>query len=106
MDRTGGKSNAYFLGLEKSRSNANKIIALNDKNGEAITDQTKIMGEIKTYFENIYTEDKKDTNIINNLDRYSEDVTIPQISDNDKYLLESEITLQEVTKALKGMNAG
>ena len=71
-----------------------------------MNEPTKVIGEIKKYFANIYKEEKTDKYIIDNLDRFSNTVSIPQLSDIDKEMLESEITLDEVTSALKGMNAG
>ena len=102
----GEKNTAYFLGLEKARINSNKITSVYDDKGGSVNEPTKVIGEIKKYFANIYKEEKTDKYIIDNLDRFSNTVSIPQLSDIDKGMLESEITLDEVTSALKGMNAG
>ena len=102
----GERSNAYFLGLEKSRANANTITALNDVSGNSINDPVNILEEIHNYYKTLYTEEKDDDYIIRHLEEFASDVSVPSLSENDTNALEKEITLQEVTSALKGMNAG
>ena len=47
----GEKNNSYFLGLEKKRQAKKSINKLKDENGDIICEQTKLLKEIKRYYE-------------------------------------------------------
>ena len=51
----GEKNNYYFLGLEKKRQGKKSINKLKDENGDIICEQTKLLKEIKRYYEQLYS---------------------------------------------------
>jgi hypothetical protein len=57
------KYNSYFLGLEKQRQIKKSINELIDENNEKITDQMRILGAIKSSYENLYTTKYPDENL-------------------------------------------
>ena len=102
----GEKSNAFFLGLEKTRANSNRILSLNDQSGSNITDPTIIINKIKEYYTNLYKEEKTNEHINEYLDKFTQHLSIPKLNENDNDELEAAIDLDEMTDALRGMNAG
>ena len=51
----GEKNKSYFLGLEKKRQAKKSINKLKDENGDIICEQTKLLKEIKRYYEQLYS---------------------------------------------------
>ena len=49
------KNNSYFLNLEKKRQAKKSLNKLKDENGDIICEQTKLLKEIKRYYEQLYS---------------------------------------------------
>ena len=100
----GEKNTNYFLGVEKSNGNDNTIYKLETDSGE-IRDQEAILGEITKHFDKLYSKDNNLTK--DNLDGikdYINDINHDKISDSDKNLLETNLSIEEVGKALFGLS--
>ena len=96
----GEKNTNYFLGVEKSRGNENTIYKLETEAGD-LRDQDAILGEITKHFENLFSKDKdlkKDN--LEGIQDFLGDIEHNKISDLDKNLLEKELDIDEVGKAL------
>ena len=89
----GEKSNKYFLNLLKG--NQSKTIISNIRVGQNILHQQKdIKSNIKNFYQNLYskkTPSQQNHNFFNNL---------PQVSPDDKIMLETPLTLTELNNAL------
>ena len=98
----GEKPSKYFCNLEKRNfvnKNISKIITTSNK---VITEQKELLGEIKRFYETLYS----------NRDEYLEDVNLNlllqncecvKITNDIKSNLENDITLAEISNALKLM---
>ena len=104
----GEKNNKFFLGLERSRVAKNTIDSLKrgDNTNEIVTKNEEILYEIYKYYSNIFTENKNDETILENFNLFKNGLRINKIKDDQQQLLENEITVSEMTNALKFMNAG
>ena len=97
----GEKITKYFCNLEK-RNYISKRMTKLSKGEVTITDPNEIKAEVQNFYENLY---KQNNNI--------EDCVIsdllkdqPKLSSEESESLEGEITLDEASIALKGMNNG
>ena len=99
----GEKCNSYFLGLEKSRQQANTIKML--KSGSKYSDTPgKISEQIFNFFKNLYSKKSNDDERL--IYDFHNDVQIPQVDDSDNELLEAALTIDEIESALKKMKTG
>ena len=94
----GEKVTSYFCSLEK-RNFVNKCInRLILKNGETTCDNNCIINEVKDFYKKLYTKRDVDnidiSNLVNNL---------PKMDDRTADQLEGELTLEEISEALKDM---
>ena len=95
----GEKSNSYFLRLcsrNKVKSTINKL--LRDDNSETSTHK-EILELTKNYYTSLYTKQTNKSNI--QKAEYLEKIIMPKLSDKDKQTCEGEITVEELSKALK-----
>lgn len=87
----GEKSTKYFFNLEKQRNSSNTIKQLKKEDGTNTFSQTEILNEEYNYYKKLYTN--KETNQTDNdILRYIENTNIQVLNENDKNLLEGEIT--------------
>jgi exonuclease III len=103
----GEKSTNFFLKLENRNRLVKNITALVNEEGSPITGQKEILAEERRYYKELYTQpvDK----ISENRDEIknfflSED--IPEISEEDHILCDAQLSLVEVSKALKDLKNG
>ena len=68
--------------------------------GRILTDQNEILKEAEIFYRNLYSN-KEDPLSEINLKEYLKDTNLPKLTDNDSKLLEGDITMSELTKALK-----
>ena len=102
----GEKSTKFFLNLEKRNYNTKCIKTLITNNNTQITDMTEIIAEQKKFYETLYTS-KADRSIeLPEYNFFTEDNTIPILTNTDKQMCESEITTEECEKALKLLENG
>ena len=100
----GEKNTAYFLGVEKSRGFHNCISKLN-VDSQDIEEQSSILAELTKHFQKI---SKKDDGLISDnlegIQEFLKDSPINELSEQDKYNLERQITMEEIGKALFQLN--
>ena len=106
----GEKNNKYFLGLEKSKYNANTIFQLKSSNNNnpavSISKPEDILNEIRDYYQALYKDEK---NIHSNIQRqndFMQNLKLPQLKETDKESLENEILVSEVLASLKNLKNG
>ena len=87
------KSSKYFLNLEKQRSSAKNMSAL-IKDGTIITDTSEILNEQEKFYANLYRSDET-------IRFECDESKIPKLTPEESESMEHEITLQELTYALK-----
>ena len=95
-----GKSTKYFLNLERNRSesrNMSTYICL--ESGEVIEDRHLILKHQETFYQKLYTA-KDLPDFHTNLDKKY------KLTKEQKETMDGEITLQELTMALKQSNRG
>jgi len=91
----GERSNKYFLNIIKKRSQQ-KLITNLDKQGTPLTKQQEIMTHVTDFYSALY--DKKDTD-----DDYDELLSdLPTLNQEDRNMLDAEITLDELRRVLNG----
>lgn len=98
----GEKPTKYFCSLEKRQyinKNVSKLLLSDNK---VVTEQTEILNEIKNFYKMLY--DSKEHELLNvNLENLLFNCDVPKLSDIESALLEREITLNDLSMALKQM---
>ncbi len=95
----GEKNSSYFINLEKRNSNNKTINRLLNDEGSIIDKQKLILEETSNFYKNLYTSktDKEpDFETIGGFD-----INIPNLSNEDSNLLNTELDLSEILNALK-----
>ena len=98
----GEKNTKYFLNLEKRNYNSTCIKKQKVKNEQEITNVKDIILEQENFYKELYSpklEDNQSTTLITN--KFINSEHIPLLDQLDKDLCDSEITLEECSKALK-----
>ena len=90
----------YFCSLETHNYLSKIIPRLETTEGRIITDQNEILKEAENFYRNLYSNKDYPLSEIN-LKEYLKDTNLPKLTDNDSKLLEGDITMSELTKALK-----
>ena len=98
----GEKPTKYFCSLEMHNYLSKIIPRLETTDGRVLTDQNEILKEAENFYRNLYSN-KDDPLSEINLKEYLKDTNLPKLTDNDSRLLEGDITMSELTKALKNM---
>ena len=102
----GEKNSKYFLGLEKSRGLAKIISKLSLETGEQVTDQQQVHNEICNYYRDLYSDNIKFPTQLSSFEKFSHDIDIPKLSEEDKDICEQQLTLEELGEALSKMKNG
>jgi len=97
------KDAGFFSNLEKKNYKTSNITKLEKSNGELILEPKEILDEAKIFYENLY---KHDETLSEDFDKYFLNNDIPMLTDDEKDLCESEITVEECAKVLKNMKNG
>ena len=97
----GEKNTRYFLNLEKARANAKIMDKLKTDNGETLTSQTDILKEQVSFYRKAFS--KKDTFSEQEARNFTEGLEIPQITQEQKDRLETNLDEKEILNALKNM---
>ena len=99
----GEKSSRYFCNLEKRTFEKKVIRSLTMDNGTLQTDPDKILKELHTFYNNLYTsgftEDSKQA-----ASSFLDQLDIPQLSENLKETLNRPISKSELLTNLKSMH--
>ena len=98
----GEKPTKYFCSLETHNYLSKIIPRLETTEGRIITDQNEFLKEAENFYRNLYSNKDYPMSEIN-LKEYLKDTNLPKLTDNDSKLLEGDITMSELTKALKNM---
>ena len=86
----------YFFGLEKQRAQSKVMTRMYDSAGHLTCNPNQVLRIQSQFYRKLYTCDTQiDCSITNEPDR--------KLSENDKKLLDSEITMDELTQAVKQM---
>ena len=96
------KNTKYFLNLEKRNYNSTCIKKLINKNDQEITNVKNIIHEQENFYKDLYSsklEDNQSTTVITN--EFINSEHIPLLDQIDKDICDSELTLEECSKALK-----
>ena len=100
----GERNSKFFLNLEKRNHNMKCITKLIDDDNKEITEADKILEYEETFYKNLYTKTIKNANELQEQETAAnnfKDETLPKISDANKNLCDTEITIQETGIALK-----
>ena len=92
------KITKYFCGLEKCNYISTQMTKLTLNNGEEIYESKDVIEEVKVFYERLYSERQVKDCVI--LDMAQD---IPKLTLQEKTSLEGEITLAEISFALKNM---
>ena len=99
----GEKNSSYFYSLEKRRQTKICITKLN-QNGNIIQDTKKITEEECQFYSNLYKKKFQSDDCDAFMESVNENVT--KLTDEDKLLLDKDVTLIEIETALKQMKNG
>ena len=102
----GEKCSKYFLGLEKNRAIASTIFKIKNQLNETIFKEQDIVEIFAQHFESIYDDESNIENddISISLENFLKDVNLKQIKPEDKIILDSPISVEELQTAFKGLN--
>ena len=95
----GEKNTKYFANLEKKRSDAKTLHKL-VKNDKEFKKQKDILEEVKSFYENMYTEKNGD---IEKMKTMSKNIKV-KLNEEEKISIEGNITEYECACALRDMN--
>ena len=93
----GEKPTKYFLNLEKNKAVAKTIQRLKNDSGHLPTDSKVILDEIKNYYRKLYTSKGPIQT------HYTDRINIPKLPQEISLELDQDITLSELSEALKSM---
>ena len=93
----GERNTKYFFNLEKARYNAKTCYKLIDKNGKEIIEDSLILETQKSFYNDLYSEDKEVSFMLKN----TYNIKVPEIVKKDQ---EKTISIEEVGLAIKKMN--
>ena len=96
------KSTAYFFNQTKTNYERKTIDKLQNKDGKITMDDQEINAELKSFYENLYSS--KLTSATENLwQNPSALKNLPKLSNQTKDILDNNITIEELHKALKDL---
>ena len=98
----GEKPTKYFCSLETHNYLSKIIPKLETADGRIITDQHDILKESELFYKNLYSNKDDPVEEIN-IKKYLKDVNVPKLTQNESNQLEGNLTLPELTKALRNM---
>ena len=95
----GEKPTKYFIGLERNNYNKKTIFRLQDDNDQIVNTQKGILKELEKYYQKLYTSAGQcDLS-------YVEEQNFPKISEADRIRLDADITMDEISKAIKDLKS-
>ena len=98
----GEKSSKYFCNLEKRNNEKKTIRQLKLDNGEIKVATDKILKELHSYFELLYSSNCSNDDIAT-ASQFLSGLDIPKLSQNDMSLLNTPVTKAEIWLTLKSM---
>ena len=92
----------YFCSLEAKSYTEKTVKKVISHNGKVITNQKKILEEIRLFYANLF-DNKDDLLQIDKIRHLPESYNIPKLCDTKAASLEGKLTLAEISNALKNM---
>lgn len=102
---SGDKPGKYLANLVKKRSAAQTIVSVVGSDGSRYLDTKSINVEFTTFYSNLYKSEQPH-NALDLMHSFFADITLPQITEAQKQLLNAPITKEEALLALKSMPSG
>lgn len=93
------RNTAYFLRLEKYRNETNTVKLLKNFKGDMINSTHCLLGEIYSFYENLYSCVRTDESNVNEFLQ----CLGKEIDEDDKLKCDNEITEEDIKSALQGM---
>ena len=81
----GRKNTKFCLNLERRRAENNTINRLVKRDGEIVTDGSQIIKEIKSYYAELYREDKSEEMIKQKANLFSRNLQFPTLTAEQRY---------------------
>ena len=105
----GERNSALFLSLEQTKQSQQIIREVYDRDGQIVNTPGGILSEISSFYKSLMNVDlsNDDTNLDHNmfLDNFLEGTDYPILSEEEKLSLESPISINELSSALKLLNS-
>jgi hypothetical protein len=101
---SGEKPSNYFLNLENQNYTSKLIPKIITDSGQEIVDQTQILDEQRKFYKGLYSE--KDTLTREEIRTELKDLPHPKLNEDTASSLEGDITIKELSVALKSMKNG
>jgi hypothetical protein len=105
----GERNSKFFLNLEKRNHNMKCITKLLNEDDIEVTDANDILKYEETFYKKLYSapiKNAQEQQDERNATNFFKDETLPNIQEIDKLKCDSDITLQETSIALKGLQNG
>ena len=99
----GEKNSKYFLNLEKRNFNTKYIRKLILNNGIEISEPDMIIKEQKQFYTDLYQSSIDSANIYSNENIFLNNRDIPELDQSNKQVCESQLTMEDIHKALMSM---
>ena len=99
----GEKPTGYYLGLEKRLHNQKTLKAIIIDDGRRITHYRRVLEEQQHFYETFYKSRFEELSPVPN---YLDNLNLPQLSEEERLILEEPIVKEEIIEAIKVMNNG
>ena len=100
----GEKNSKYFLNLEKRNYNNKHMKSIINDHGIMINDPPKILEEQVSFFTKLYSSNRTQTLKLDQIKKtFLKNDNIPKLGLHEQLIMDSPITINEITKALKPM---
>ena len=100
----GEKNSKLFLGLEKSRGNNDTITKLKIDNNKTLNKPIEILSHIKSYYQKLYTSNKKLTNIPEKLEAFMKGEKFTKLEEAIKRAIDKKLEIKELDDAIQCIN--
>jgi hypothetical protein len=99
------KNSKYFLNKEKSKADVKNITTIDLDDGTKITGQNNVIECQQKYYETLYTQpqDKNTWQVEEDEEYFLKNEDIPKLNDDEKDMLDLDITEDEITQAVKDL---
>ena len=96
----GEKPTSYFLCMEQRQQNARVVDVIQKDDGSVITFRSDILKEMNKFYEILYRTRKEELQTPCN---YLHDLTIPSLTEMEKWSLDDPIVTEEIIEAIKAL---
>lgn len=98
----GERSSKYFCNLEKRMGEKRTIFKLKDGDGNIYANQKKILEEIHSFYQNLYTENHC-TDQNKTIEDFLNSIETPSVNEDDRHFLEKPFSKQELYTTICSM---